>query len=412
VPNIEVAQFVAKSGLDLIKTQAGEVLKEVPAFSEATEYAEALEAGHDTVKLFQQDAPVIGEAVIQALHPLPAPPPPPPTPPPPSSFSDKVAGFIATTYIDLLHHSPDAQSAASWETQLNSGLSRTKMVEALTSSGEHRRIIVDALYSLFLGRSPDAAAEGNWLQYLANGGTIQQIEPALAGSQEFFQVEGGGTEAGFLRALYHITLGRDLDANAEAALENAMDNGLGALTVATVVATSPEALQDQVQAIYTQLLHRAADPAGLSYFVQQLEHGAGIDVVFTSLMSTPEFFPLPPAPPPPPPTSNPFAGSYTGSYSGSGTAFGFSAPVSGAVAFTVSASGVITVSVPGAGTGTLSRTGSASFAAGGGSGVIQGALVTFSGSFVITGGVATATGSWTATFSGGSGSGSWTAVRG
>ncbi len=110
---------------------------------------------------------------------------------------------------------------------------------------------------------------------------------------------------------------------------------------------------------------------------------------------------------------NPFAGSYVGSYTGTGSAYGYTDPLNGSVAFTVADDGTITVSVPGGGQGTVTPSGSGEFAGAGGFGSVDNADYTFDGTFVVSKtGVVTARGHWTATAEGASGSGTWTATRG
>src|SRR5205807_2960345 len=131
-------------------------------------------------------------------------------PPPPASFSDVNAGFTAYDYSYFLHRLPSAPDTQYWVTQLNNGLPRAQMVKQLENSPEHHRIIVDVLYNLFLGRDADQGAVDYWNNFLASGGTIEQIESTIISSPEFFQNEGGGTDDGFIQAFYQDSLGCDL----------------------------------------------------------------------------------------------------------------------------------------------------------------------------------------------------------
>ena len=100
-----------------------------------------------------------------------------------------------------------------------------------------------------------------------------------------------------------------------------------------------------------------------------------------------------------------------GNYTGSGSAFGFTAPANGSVAFTVDTNGHITVTAPGSGSGSVSSTGQANVASAGGGGGFMNSVFSFSGVFRAVGGTVAANGAWTATFTGGGGSGTWTAGR-
>lgn len=107
------------------------------------------------------------------------------------------------------------------------------------------------------------------------------------------------------------------------------------------------------------------------------------------------------------PAAGLFDGTYTGSYSGTVSGFGVSAPVSGAVQFTVSGN-TVTVTVPSSGSGTIENDGTATFSPTGGS--VAGAV--FSGVFsLVSGGGVAASGGWTYSQSGVIGSGTWSATR-
>jgi len=344
--------------------------------------------------------------------PKPISPPSSPPPPSPSSFSNVNAGFTATAYNDLLHRLPSSQETQLWVTPLSSGLSRTQMVQDIEDSGEYDRIIVGVLYNLFLGRDPEAGAVDYWSNFLSSGGTIEQMERGLISSTEFFQVDGGGTEEGFLQALYQDTLGRLPDSAGLADFTQALANGTSPAAIGATILSSQEYLQDEVKNAYLQYLHRAADSTGLNSFVQALQNGAGVAQIIADIMSSGEFFPLPPPPPPPPPT-DPFAGSYQGTYTG--TAFldnGLTYAINGPVDFT-EANGVITVTVPATGTGTISASGSASFTSAVGIASSGNATVQFGGTFTVTANAVTASGSWSSSFPpsgpipGGTADGTW-----
>ena len=62
-------------------------------------------------------------------------------------------------------------------------------------------------------------AVSGFVNFLGNGGTLQQVEALIAGSPEYRQNRGGGTTAGFLAALYNDFLGRSIDPSEEQSFE-------------------------------------------------------------------------------------------------------------------------------------------------------------------------------------------------
>jgi hypothetical protein len=111
----------------------------------------------------------------------------------------------------------------------------------------------------------------------------------IAGSPEFFQHQGGGTNAGFLSALYQDALHRAVDPAGAAAFGADLAMGVTPGQVAAAVFASREFLQDTVGGFYQSFLHRSADPAGLNAFVSALEHGATDQQVIAAIVGSDEF---------------------------------------------------------------------------------------------------------------------------
>ena len=57
-------------------------------------------------------------------------------------------------------------------------------------------------YQQFLHRGADQGGLDAWVAFLQQGHTVEQMEAGIISSPEYFQVRGGGTNAGFLAALY------------------------------------------------------------------------------------------------------------------------------------------------------------------------------------------------------------------
>jgi hypothetical protein len=79
------------------------------------------------------------------------------------------------------------------------------------------------------------------------GGTTEQVESLIAGSAEYFQVRGGGTDLGFLQALYQDALNRAIDPAGQMTFSQALAKGATRAQVAAAVFTSLEFRQDLVE---------------------------------------------------------------------------------------------------------------------------------------------------------------------
>jgi hypothetical protein len=121
------------------------------------------------------------------------------------------------------------------------------------------------------------------------GGTVEQIETSILSSAEYFLRRGGGSNAGFVAAIYHDVLERAPDAAGKRSWEQALGHGLGRSQVATAILDSAEAGALVVTALYHRLLHRSADSAGLVALVRVFQ-GSVVDAVLQVIAGSEEYF--------------------------------------------------------------------------------------------------------------------------
>src|SRR5262249_36280357 len=114
--------------------------------------------------------------------------------------------FVASVYLDVLGRPVDPTGLAYWSSLGDAGPSRVAVVGAIETSAEYRVNLVQSLYSQFLHRGADPMGLNFFVNLLGTGGTIEQAEALITGSLEYFQVAGGGTNDGFLDALYRDAL--------------------------------------------------------------------------------------------------------------------------------------------------------------------------------------------------------------
>jgi uncharacterized protein (TIGR03118 family) len=208
----------------------------------------------------------------------------------PTAAGGANARFVDQVFQDLLNRQAEPAGLAFWIGQLDQGMARSQVVSAIEQSMEFQTNQVQQAYQRFLHRKADQAGLNFWANFLQQGHTVEQMEAGLAGSQEYFQNRGGGTNNGFLAALYQDALGRAIDAGGQAAFGTALANGATPGQIAAIVIGSQEGLQNAVQGFYGSLLHRAADNAGLNAFVNALQHGATDQQVMAALASSDEYF--------------------------------------------------------------------------------------------------------------------------
>jgi N-acetylneuraminic acid mutarotase len=198
--------------------------------------------------------------------------------------------YIAQLYLDLLGRPVDFTSAAFQEGFLDFGqATRTQVAEGVLNSAERRTVVVEQLYQEVLGRPADPVGLAYYTGLLAQDPTTTQVEAFLLSSDEFFNNRGGGTNAGFLNALYEVVLGRPIDSQGAQVFGQILASGGSRLTVALTVLNSTEGLTHEVQTLYSQLLHRSADPTGLQIDVAALASGLDPETLVLQFVISPEY---------------------------------------------------------------------------------------------------------------------------
>jgi len=205
---------------------------------------------------------------------------------PPASGANAI--YVTNLYSVLLHRAADP-GAAAWVNLLNQGASPASVVQAIESSPEYLNDVVTGLFQHYLNRAPDPGAQ-TWVNALENGATIEQVTEGIVGSPEFFLKEGGGTNGGYVTALYQDILNRAPDVSWGMGFTQALNSGVSRAAVAAAFFSSPEYFTDLVQSDYVSLLGRTADPAGLAGWVQALQSGATDQAVLAGILGSAEGF--------------------------------------------------------------------------------------------------------------------------
>jgi hypothetical protein len=205
--------------------------------------------------------------------------------------------FVYQVYRDVLGREADPNGLQSWTAQLDHGASRASVVSGILNSTEYLTRFLNGQYMTYFGRPIDQSGLNHWLQvlrnqtlYVGDQNAIEFIQANLLGSLEYFLGHGGGTNAGFLNALYMDVLGRPIDPVAFINLSGQLARGVSRLNIAKGIVTSMEARQRVVQGYYMQFLHRPADPRGLASFTNLLGMSRDHNAVIIGLVSSQEYF--------------------------------------------------------------------------------------------------------------------------
>jgi hypothetical protein len=198
--------------------------------------------------------------------------------------------FLTRLYRDLLGRALDPSGAATWGGMLDQGLARrSDVARAIQTSLEYRLHQVRGLYATLLGRAADPVGLSTFVTLLTSGVSIDVIRAGVLGSAEYFLVRGGGTNAGFLAALYQDVLGRALDPAGQAAFGAVLAQGAPRDAVALLVLQSPESRLVQAQGLYRSLLGRAANLVEQAALAGFLLLGGSEEQAIASIVSSPEY---------------------------------------------------------------------------------------------------------------------------
>jgi PhoPQ-activated pathogenicity-related protein len=197
--------------------------------------------------------------------------------------------FVTLLYLDLLQRIVDDNTLVTVGNLLDLGTqTRAQVAQTVVNSSEYHTDVVQSLFQQVLRRGADPSGLSAGVQFLANGGTAQQLQALLYGSDEYFNLQGG-TVDGFLTALYQDVLHRAIDSASKQNLTTAIAQGLSRTAVATAVLGSQESDALQVKALFLQFLHRPVDSANLTAFVGQLQKGTTIEQLIVMLTGSPEY---------------------------------------------------------------------------------------------------------------------------
>lgn len=196
--------------------------------------------------------------------------------------------FVAQVYQDVLGRPAEHGGVVGWTSFLGQGGTPAQVVAAVVSSAEYRTNIVRMAYQRLLGRNPEPVGLAAWAEYLRQGGTEEELQAGLLGSEEFFS-RGGGTNLGFLEALYSLVLGRSPESAGAHGWDQILQRGTPRGAVALAVLFSDENLRREAEDLYDRLLVRTPDAGGIEAFVTALRQKTRRDIIYAVMAGSEEY---------------------------------------------------------------------------------------------------------------------------
>jgi hypothetical protein len=197
--------------------------------------------------------------------------------------------WLDWAYHDLLGRALDPLGSAYWSGLLAQGASRLQVVQDIQTTVEFYQHQATNLYRAYLHREVDVLGLNYVTQQFAQGATLDQVRATLLGSDEYFQLHGG-TKAGFVAGLYNDVLQRAVDASGSSYWTQVLATGASRAQVALGILGSTEAGQEKVSEGYHTLLGREVDQTGLSFWTQSLQNGMTVEVFLAMLIASDEYY--------------------------------------------------------------------------------------------------------------------------
>lgn len=157
------------------------------------------------------------------------------------------ATFVRNLYREVLGRDPDASGQAFWLGFLASGgpagalAQQHVMVQDFLSSTEYRAHLVNCFYENFLHRAADSGGQQYFVGQIGAGVDPRVVLGEIVGSTEYTNLHGGTGKA-FVDALYQDVLGRAADAAGESYWTSQANNpAVPRASIVQAFADSPEA---------------------------------------------------------------------------------------------------------------------------------------------------------------------------
>lgn len=197
--------------------------------------------------------------------------------------------FVAQLYQDLFQRPAYSNELKLHGNLLRRGFSRRHIVLAVISSTDYRVHLVQTTHRALLGRSAGVLELSRLVPYLAAGGTAANLKVSLLESEEYFNSRGGGTNAGFLVALYKDVLGRAFDPARGDIGGRLLETGAQRSYICFSLVASEAAHEVLVRGWFSRFFHRTADLEELRPHVRALQMGNLQEAIIAELLTSDEY---------------------------------------------------------------------------------------------------------------------------
>ena len=195
--------------------------------------------------------------------------------------------FVQALYLTDLGRVGAKSELDAWVAFLNSANGgQAAVANGIGNAEESLDRQVQGWYHAYLGRPAAGGEELGWVGLLQSGQTQEQVLSKILSTQEFFNdaqrlIGGANANQNYVEALYLDLLDRNGDSGGVAGWVNALPT-VGRQSAALSFLQSQEFRYCDIEGYYNLLLHRPADPTGLSNWVFSNLDVASVGLSFES----------------------------------------------------------------------------------------------------------------------------------
>lgn len=207
----------------------------------------------------------------------------------PTVDTSGASGFVKAAYADVLGRTPSASEVEWWVGLLGRGYPRAGVAGGFNNSDEYRIARIGEAYQQVLGRPAEQSGLDSWLDGMRRG-ALQSDDASrvFLTTQEYYLVRGGGTDRGYIKALYDFVLGRPSVAEEEDYWMQVLATR-GRDAVVAPIWMSEERLRLRASEMFTVLLGRSASLDDQITWAAYARAN-GVTAMRTTLMSSGEYW--------------------------------------------------------------------------------------------------------------------------
>lgn len=200
--------------------------------------------------------------------------------------------FVKAVYNDLLGRAPESREAINYySAALVSGVSRQSVALGFQNSSEFLSIKIREAYQRAFLREPEQGATEYWISEIRRGRlVVDELFPLFLATNEMYFSRGGGTEEGYITALYQIVLNRTPRADEIAYYVADRRKNATLSAVASCFTNSPENYANYVKEAYWRYLGRQPENQNAIDYWSNLARRDGVAVMRSNIMASGEYW--------------------------------------------------------------------------------------------------------------------------